>query len=333
MKSIMRIIILVLFALVACEAAIILRSHHSKDTERMSFQEVRVRAENGSARDQYYLGSMYATGQVIPQDYSKAFQWYHKAAEQGDSMGENGLGFLYFNGRGLPQNYTEALLWYRKAAELNNSKSQYNIGNMYYYGKGVQQDRAEAERWYSRAADQTDEDAQRVLGIRWMGRDIGSRVVLPIDSLITVLFLISIYRGQNLLDGQYRALTLTAFIGIAYLVCFVYWLPHTRVIHSLLVDHASYLRLNIILGMYVVQIFSLIWPTNAKSKGARVALSIALIVFIGFNLYMSVHSDLLSASWALRLLCLTDGLLIGILTPLVIFLMGALHERKSKINA
>ena len=123
MKSLLGISGLVLFVLVACGAAMILHSHKSKKAELQLLEAATLGANNGNAKDQYSLGLMYSTGQGVPQDYSKAFLWYHKAADQGNPGGENGLGFLYSNGRDASLNYAEALRWCQKAAEQENSKA------------------------------------------------------------------------------------------------------------------------------------------------------------------------------------------------------------------
>lgn len=43
----------------------------------------RLFAEQGTAGDQFLLGSMYANGEVVAQDYVEAVRWFRLAAEQG----------------------------------------------------------------------------------------------------------------------------------------------------------------------------------------------------------------------------------------------------------
>src|SRR6266487_1330356 len=117
----------------------------------------RARAEQGDAKAEADLGSMYSQGKGVSQDYVEALRWYHKAADQGDAKAENSIALAYSQGQGVPQDYAEALRWYRKAADQGYAKAQYNLGNMYYYGRGVPQDRVEAERWYQKAAAQGNE--------------------------------------------------------------------------------------------------------------------------------------------------------------------------------
>ena len=58
------------------------------------------------------------------------------------------LGLMHEKGRGVPQDYSKALDWYRKAAERGDARAQFNIGTMYEKGYGVTQDSAEATAWF-----------------------------------------------------------------------------------------------------------------------------------------------------------------------------------------
>ena len=69
---------------------------------------------------------------------------YRVRAEQGDARAQDNLGSMYYRGEGVPEDYTEALRWYRKAAEQGYARAQYDLGCMYYLGKGVPQDYAQA---------------------------------------------------------------------------------------------------------------------------------------------------------------------------------------------
>ena len=60
---------------------------------------------------------MYAQGQGVKQDYTKATSWYRKAAEQGDAGAQFNLGCMYANGTGVKQDFVEAARLFRKAAE------------------------------------------------------------------------------------------------------------------------------------------------------------------------------------------------------------------------
>jgi TPR repeat protein len=77
---------------------------------------IRPLAEQGNAIAQGRLGSMYLTGQGVPQDYAQAISWFRKAADKGHSLAQAGLGALYARGIGVPQDYVQAHMWFNLAA-------------------------------------------------------------------------------------------------------------------------------------------------------------------------------------------------------------------------
>jgi uncharacterized protein len=68
-------------------------------------------------------------------------------AERGNVTAQSDLGTLYAQGQGVPQDFKEAVKWYRLSAEQGEAKAQYNLGNMYAKGTGVLQDYALAHMW------------------------------------------------------------------------------------------------------------------------------------------------------------------------------------------
>jgi hypothetical protein len=117
-----------------------------------ALKEWRSLAEQGFAEAQFVLGTMYAQGQGMPQDYPEAVRWFRRAAEQGDPRAQFSLGAFYDNGMGVPKDYAEAARWYRQAAEQGNPRAQNNLGLMYELGHGVAEDYIQAHVWFSLAA-------------------------------------------------------------------------------------------------------------------------------------------------------------------------------------
>jgi uncharacterized protein len=81
-----------------------------------------------------------------------AAAWCSKAADQGDADAQNILGSVYADGEGVPQDYVQAAAWYRKAAEQGHAAAQSNLGEMYETGRGVPQDVIMAHMWFNLAA-------------------------------------------------------------------------------------------------------------------------------------------------------------------------------------
>ncbi len=117
-----------------------------------ALEELRPLAERGDDRAQYFLGSMYADGEGIPQDSVEAVKWYHLAAEQGDADAQFSLGGLYYYGAGIPQDSVEAVKWYHLAAEQGDAGAQIQLGNIYENGAGVPQDYVLGHMWFNLAA-------------------------------------------------------------------------------------------------------------------------------------------------------------------------------------
>jgi tetratricopeptide (TPR) repeat protein len=153
----------------------------SAEDERLLLQKA---AEQGDAKAQYELGSMYLHGKGVPQDTNKAIEWFGKAIEQGDTWtlavlkgaaktensgaqiifekaAEQGKAWaqrewaiLYLTGQGKPQNPAKAAEWFRKAAEQGDANAQYYLGLLYLEGGGVPEDHAKAAELVRKAAAQ-----------------------------------------------------------------------------------------------------------------------------------------------------------------------------------
>ena len=115
--------------------------------------------EPSNPADQFKLGSMYVTGNGVPQDNREAFRWYRKAAEQGLAEAQHNLGFMYGEGQGVTKDDKQAVDWYRKAAEQGFANAQANLGVLYVIGQGVPVDNVQAYKWWSLAAMQGNQTA------------------------------------------------------------------------------------------------------------------------------------------------------------------------------
>ncbi len=72
------------------------------------------------------LGSALLSGQT-----TKDVENIQRAAGQGVASAQYVLGSMYAQGRGVPQNYAEAARWYRKAAEQEIAGAQSSLGALY----------------------------------------------------------------------------------------------------------------------------------------------------------------------------------------------------------
>ncbi|MDE1482842.1 tetratricopeptide repeat protein [Xenorhabdus bovienii] len=121
--------------------------------EKTHIEILHALANSGHIGAQYELGTMYAEGKGVKQDYIKAKDWYEKAALQGDIDSQASLGFMYYNAEGIPQDYIKAKEWFEKAAAQGSAASQAFLGIMYYVGEGAQKDYGKAKEWFKKSCD------------------------------------------------------------------------------------------------------------------------------------------------------------------------------------
>ncbi|KAF9090087.1 hypothetical protein BGX27_002351, partial [Mortierella sp. AM989] len=127
-----------------------------------------IRAANEGHVDAYYvIGCLYYKGQLVGQDYLKAFEWFQNAADEGSANAQNNLGLMYKNGYGLPQDYSKALECYQEATNQGHPSAQSNIGVMYTHGFGIDQDHAKAVDWFQMGASQGVPGAQFNLALMY----------------------------------------------------------------------------------------------------------------------------------------------------------------------
>lgn len=74
--------------------------------------------------------------------------------EKGYIGAQVNLGTMYAYGVGVEQDYAKAAEWFKKAAEQGNAGAQFNLGRMYEVGDGVEQDSVKAADCYKKAAMQ-----------------------------------------------------------------------------------------------------------------------------------------------------------------------------------
>ena len=121
-------------------------------------------AELGHAEAQTSAGSLHGRGLGVPQDHSKAAEYYRLAADQGHGPALVELGNIYFRGLGVPRDYVEARRWLRPAAEQGHPAAQWRLCMAYGRGLGVDEDHAEAKAWCREAAEAGHVGGQEELG-------------------------------------------------------------------------------------------------------------------------------------------------------------------------
>jgi len=58
---------------------------------------------------------MYIQGKGVPENDVEAVKWFCRAAEQGCARSQTSLGTMYGTGAGVPTNFVKAYMWYSLA--------------------------------------------------------------------------------------------------------------------------------------------------------------------------------------------------------------------------
>jgi len=97
------------------------------DLELNGMREKRV--EVGDAEAIYGLGNNYRDGMYgYPQDYTKAFECYHRAGELGHALAYNDIGYAYEFGEGVEIDEKKANHYYEIAAMGGDVVARHNLG-------------------------------------------------------------------------------------------------------------------------------------------------------------------------------------------------------------
>lgn len=110
------------------------------------------------------MGIRYLLGQGVPQNDSKAFDYFLKAADQDNSpYAQNEVAYMYAAGKGTPQNYVKAFQYYQKAANQGVASAEFNLGLLYIHGLGTAQNPTLGKQFIQQAAAKGFEPARQAL--------------------------------------------------------------------------------------------------------------------------------------------------------------------------
>ena len=114
---------------------------------------LRMAAEKGNAKAQFYIGKMIREGKGAQCDIEEAVHWLRLSASQGFAEAQSLLGILFCVGKEVEQDIDEGLKWISEAADMCDCHMQLILGELYYYGKYEVQDYEKAAMWFERAAE------------------------------------------------------------------------------------------------------------------------------------------------------------------------------------
>jgi len=120
--------------------------------------------EAGNSSGCASLGSRYAKGESVAQDYKKAVQLWQRACDVGNGPGCFNLGLAFFNGGGVAVDKPKAAQMFQRACDAAIVRGCTNLGTLYRRGEGVVADKTKAVDLFERACDSGYPDACRALG-------------------------------------------------------------------------------------------------------------------------------------------------------------------------
>lgn len=93
-----------------------------------------VKGDDGPS--EFYLATLYARGDGVPQDLAMALELYRTAAGHDLAAAQYQVGLAYEQGGIVPQDYGTAVGWFEKAAAQNLTFAQFKLGVAYHLGRG-----------------------------------------------------------------------------------------------------------------------------------------------------------------------------------------------------
>jgi TPR repeat protein len=145
-----------------------------------ALQALEFAAKQGNPLARWKLGRMHASGEGVPPDDLKAFEYFSRLAdEHADESPDSphagvvanafvALGSYFLEGiKGTyvkPNAGRAREMFHYAASYFGDPDAQYNLARLYLDGKGVPADARQAARWLNLAADKGHAPAQALLG-------------------------------------------------------------------------------------------------------------------------------------------------------------------------
>jgi TPR repeat protein len=117
-------------------------------------------AELGDIESALGLGTLYARGDGVPQDYAKAAELFETAAAKGHPEGAYNLALLFLSGLGKPESPHRGFMLMTYAAEKGVTSAMYDLGTLHATGTGTTANAFEAAKWIGKAANEGHPEAE-----------------------------------------------------------------------------------------------------------------------------------------------------------------------------
>ena len=126
---------------------------------------LRLAAADGNPSAMFEVGTRYAAGRGVQQNFQEAIKWYTRAATKGFALAQYRLAALYERGLGGEKDLARAKIWYERAARQGNVKSMHNLAVLTAGSRAGSPDYTTAAHWFEEAAERGLADSQFNLAI------------------------------------------------------------------------------------------------------------------------------------------------------------------------
>ena len=145
--------------------------------KQIAMAQLERQAALGDIDAQYQLGVVYAEGQLVPGDPTRAELMVPRGSRTGAfAIPNHGCAPAFLSIRGDPRSSLDAAGWCERASDQGDAEAAFRLANLYAKGEGVERDRAAANRLYQAAAEAGHSQAQIIVGLDYA--DDGN---IPID--------------------------------------------------------------------------------------------------------------------------------------------------------
>ena len=137
-----------------------MKTLHKNTSGKSEINKSLLFSELGNHSEQFLLGLIFYEGEIMEDDYEKAFFWIKQSAEQNYSKAQFYLGMFYFCGHGIEKDYFQSFRWLKKSAEQSHSEAEYYLSWHFKNGWGVAENPKKWEYWLKKSAAHGYEGAQ-----------------------------------------------------------------------------------------------------------------------------------------------------------------------------
>ena len=166
-------------------------------------------SEKGHIPSTLLLARLYATGnENIPQDISRAVEYYNQAVEHDNTDAMAELALLYMRPVNNLKDKPRGVELMKQAAGLGSADAAAALGKMYWLGDGVEKDADLARVWMTAAADNKHIGAMEDLGI------IGLRESISPEGKMNIELALQAYKWLVQIDTASLSPVGTKSLGI-----------------------------------------------------------------------------------------------------------------------